>query len=111
MILGSATAREDTISIEVARTSERLVLAELRELGTDSSAHHGEPHGDRPGLEKPRGDGAMINGGYFVLSPKVIDYIEDDSTTWEQEPLKKLAETNQLNIRIEDLVFLKYTLM
>ena len=46
--------------------------------------------------EKPRGDGGMINGGYFVLSPKVIDYIEDDATTWEQEPLKKLAETDQL---------------
>ncbi len=46
--------------------------------------------------EKPRGDGAMINGGYFVLSPKVIDYIEDDLTIWEQEPLKKLAETDQL---------------
>lgn len=46
--------------------------------------------------EKPRGDGAMINGGYFVLSPKVIDYIEDDATTWEQEPLNKLAETDQL---------------
>lgn len=46
--------------------------------------------------EKPRGDGAMINGGYFVLSPKVLDYIEDDATTWEQEPLKKLAETDQL---------------
>jgi len=46
--------------------------------------------------EKPRGDGAMINGGFFVLSPKVIDYINDDSTTWEQEPLKKLAESNEL---------------
>jgi glucose-1-phosphate cytidylyltransferase len=46
--------------------------------------------------EKPRGDGAMINGGFFVLSPKVIDYIDDDSTTWEQYPLKKLAEDNQL---------------
>jgi glucose-1-phosphate cytidylyltransferase len=46
--------------------------------------------------EKPRGDGAMINGGFFVLSPKVLDYIENDSTTWEQYPLKKLAEDNQL---------------
>ncbi len=46
--------------------------------------------------EKPRGDGAMINGGYFVLSPKVIEYIEDDITTWEQYPLKKLAQDNQL---------------
>ena len=46
--------------------------------------------------EKPRGDGAMINGGYFVLSPKVIEYIQDDSTTWEQKPLKQLAEEGQL---------------
>ncbi|MCW8886171.1 MAG: glucose-1-phosphate cytidylyltransferase [Motiliproteus sp.] len=46
--------------------------------------------------EKPKGDGAMINGGFFVLSPKVIDYIEDDLTTWEQEPLIRLAEEEQL---------------
>ncbi|CAM3858552.1 glucose-1-phosphate cytidylyltransferase [Parendozoicomonas haliclonae] len=46
--------------------------------------------------EKPKGDGAMINGGFFVLSPKVIDLIEGDATTWEQEPLMKLAEQNQL---------------
>jgi len=46
--------------------------------------------------EKPRGDGALINGGYFVLSPKVIDRIEDDSTVWEQEPLKALAADKQL---------------
>lgn len=46
--------------------------------------------------EKPRGDGAMINGGFFVLSPKVIDYIENDSTTWEQYPLKQLALDEEL---------------
>ena len=46
--------------------------------------------------EKPGGDGAYINGGYFVLDPKVIDYIADDSTTWEEEPLQKLAHTGQL---------------
>ena len=46
--------------------------------------------------EKPKGDGAMINGGFFVLSPKVIDLIEDDSTVWEQEPLAKLAADNEL---------------
>lgn len=46
--------------------------------------------------EKPRGDGAMINGGYFVLSPRVIEYIEDDITTWEQYPLKQLAQDHQL---------------
>lgn len=47
--------------------------------------------------EKPEGDGAWINGGYFVLEPEVIDYIADDSTTWEQEPLQKLAHSNQLS--------------
>ncbi len=46
--------------------------------------------------EKPKGDGAMINGGFFVLSPKVLDYIENDSTTWEQYPLNKLAEDGKL---------------
>lgn len=46
--------------------------------------------------EKPKGDGAMINGGFFVLSPEVIDYIEDDSTVWEQYPLNQLALDKQL---------------
>ena len=46
--------------------------------------------------EKPKGDGALINGGYFVLSPKVIDRIEGDHTTWEQEPLKSLASDGEL---------------
>jgi glucose-1-phosphate cytidylyltransferase len=46
--------------------------------------------------EKPKGDGGMINGGFFVLSPNVIDLIKNDQTTWEREPLETLAETNQL---------------
>lgn len=46
--------------------------------------------------EKPKGDGAMINGGFFVLSPKVISRIEGDATIWEQEPLKSLAEDEEL---------------
>ena len=47
--------------------------------------------------EKPGGDGAWINGGYFVLEPEVIDYMTDDSTVWEQEPLEKLAHKEQLS--------------
>ncbi|MBV5341687.1 MAG: glucose-1-phosphate cytidylyltransferase [Deltaproteobacteria bacterium] len=46
--------------------------------------------------EKPKGDGAMINGGFFVLTPKVFEYLTDDSTVWEQDPLKNLAEDGQL---------------
>jgi glucose-1-phosphate cytidylyltransferase len=46
--------------------------------------------------EKPKGDGGMVNGGFFVLSPKVIDLIEGDQTTWEREPLEHLADTGNL---------------
>jgi glucose-1-phosphate cytidylyltransferase len=46
--------------------------------------------------EKPKGDGGMINGGFFVLSPKVIELISDDQTIWERGPLETLAESNQL---------------
>jgi glucose-1-phosphate cytidylyltransferase len=47
-------------------------------------------------MEKPKGDGAMINGGFFVLSPQVLDYIDGDSTIWEREPLERLAQEGQL---------------
>jgi len=47
-------------------------------------------------FEKPKGDGGYINGGFFVLSPKVIDYIENDNTSWESEPLTKLAQEGQV---------------
>jgi len=47
--------------------------------------------------EKQDGEGAWINGGYFVLEPEVIDYIAGDSTVWEKEPLEKLADSGQLS--------------
>lgn len=47
-------------------------------------------------VEKPRGDGGWINGGFFVLSPKVLPYIDKDATTWEAEPLDQLASEGQL---------------
>lgn len=47
-------------------------------------------------LEKPRGEGGWINGGYFVLSPKVIDLVDSDVTSWELEPMTRLASGNQL---------------
>lgn len=47
--------------------------------------------------EKPNGDGAWINGGFFVLEPDVIDYIEGDATVWEREPLQRLAREGQLS--------------
>lgn len=47
--------------------------------------------------EKPAGDGVAINGGFFVLSPTVINYIDDDSTVWEQSPLERLAREGELH--------------
>ena len=46
--------------------------------------------------EKPRGDGGLINGGFFILSPKAIDLIEGDQASWEGKPLAKLAEMNEM---------------
>lgn len=48
--------------------------------------------------EKPRGDGALINGGFFVLSPKVFSLLESDSSVWEQEPLMRLAAEENLMV-------------
>jgi len=47
--------------------------------------------------EKPQDDGTWINGGFFVLEPGVLDYISDDTTVWEQEPLEKLARDGNLS--------------
>lgn len=47
-------------------------------------------------VEKPPGDGGLINGGFFVLSPAVLEYIEGDETPWEGQPLAKLAADDQL---------------
>ncbi|MFA4828550.1 MAG: glucose-1-phosphate cytidylyltransferase [Thermodesulfovibrionales bacterium] len=46
--------------------------------------------------EKPQGDGGWINGGFFVLSPKVLDYIAGDQTIWEREPMDRLASEGQI---------------
>ena len=48
--------------------------------------------------EKPSGDGDWINGGFFVLEPEIFNYISDESSIWEKEPLEKLATENQLSV-------------
>ena len=47
-------------------------------------------------IEKPRGDGGLINGGFFILSPECLDLIQGDQASWEGEPLIELASTGQL---------------
>ena len=52
--------------------------------------------------EKPKGDGSLINGGFFVLEPSVLEFIEGDACTWEDYPLKTLAESNELSAYFHD---------
>lgn len=47
-------------------------------------------------MEKPKGDGGKINGGFFVMKPSIFDYIEGDETIWEQQPVGKLADEGEL---------------
>jgi len=56
-------------------------------------------HGDRVSsfLEKPKGDGGYVNGGFFVFEPELFDILKDDSTVLEREPLESLARNNQLS--------------
>ena len=53
-------------------------------------------------LEKPKGEGGWINGGFFVLSPKVLGLIADDSTSWELEPMQQLAAAGQMQAYFHD---------
>lgn len=48
--------------------------------------------------EKPQGDGAWFNGGFFVIEPRALDYVEGDSTVWEREPLERLAEEGKVGV-------------
>ena len=52
--------------------------------------------------EKPEGDGAWINGGFFILSPKVIDYIDGDKTIWERDPMERLAMEGQMSAYLHE---------
>ena len=52
--------------------------------------------------EKPQGDGGWINGGFFILSPKVIEHIADDDTVWEKYPMERLAQEGQLSAYFHD---------
>lgn len=53
-------------------------------------------------IEKPHGDNAYINGGFFVLSPKVLALLENDSTVWERKPLEILASSGELRAFVHD---------
>lgn len=53
-------------------------------------------------IEKPKGDGSRINGGYFILEPQVFEFIDGPSISWEEEPLREIANSGQLNAYVHD---------
>jgi glucose-1-phosphate cytidylyltransferase len=82
--------------IDFHRKSGRLATVTAVQPSGRFGALDIEGDGLRGYEEKPKGDGGWINGGFFVLSPAVGDYIDGDATVWEQQPLQRLAEDGQV---------------
>ena len=83
-------------TIELHRAQGRLAtVTAVQPPGRFGALDH-DGHHVTSFLEKPAGDGGWINGGYFVLSPAVIDLIDGDSVTWEREPMERLAREGQM---------------
>jgi glucose-1-phosphate cytidylyltransferase len=92
----------------VADVDLRALVAQHREQGATATVTAVQPGGRFGALqvdhhrrvrgfsEKPRGDGAWINGGFFVLEPSVGQYIDGDATVWEREPMERLAADGEL---------------
>ncbi len=68
-----------------------VTVTATQPVGKFGALQIGDDGGVSEFSEKPKGDGRWINGGFFVLSPKVLPYLKDDSTIWEREPLETLA--------------------
>jgi glucose-1-phosphate cytidylyltransferase len=85
-------------SIELHRREERLATVTATQPPGRFGALRFEGSKALGFQEKPQGDGGWINGGFFVLSPKVGAYIADDTTVWEREPMENLARDGQLSV-------------
>jgi len=84
--------------LESHKHSGRIVtLTAAMPSGRFGGLHLGEKSEVLSFQEKPKGDGNLVNAGFFVLNPRVFDYIKDDATMFEKEPLESLAKDGQLN--------------
>ncbi|SNR69862.1 glucose-1-phosphate cytidylyltransferase [Hymenobacter mucosus] len=84
-------------SLEQHQQSGKLcTVTAVQPSGRFGALNFGEQDAVTSFTEKPKGDGAWINGGFFVCEPAVIDYIEDDATIWEREPLERIAAAGQM---------------
>lgn len=83
--------------IDFHKSHGRLAtLTAVLPAGKFGALRFGENNKVEDFTEKPPGDGGWVNGGFFVLEPQIVDYIENDSTIWEREPLERLAKEGNL---------------
>ncbi|MBY0424046.1 MAG: glucose-1-phosphate cytidylyltransferase [Cytophagales bacterium] len=75
---------------------KKMTLTAIQPEGRYGALEFGEENSIKSFLEKPKGDGSWINGGFFVCQPEVMDYIEGDQTIFEREPIENLAKSSQL---------------
>ncbi len=73
-----------------------ITMTAVQPAGRYGAVHIEDGGSVRNFIEKPHGDGGWINGGFFVCEPKIVDYIENDSTVFEQDPLVRLAQDGEL---------------
>lgn len=71
-------------------------VTSVQPSGRFGALNIGEDHSVLSFMEKPKGDGAWINGGFFVCEPKVFDFIQGDLTVWEKDPMEQLASNGQM---------------
>ena len=83
-------------SIRFHREHGRYATVTAAQLPGRFGAHYGDGDKVISFKEKPHGDGSWVNAGFFVLNPRVLDYIEGDETLWEQEPIERIAGDGQL---------------
>lgn len=75
---------------------KKCTVTSVQPSGRFGALNIGEDYTVHSFMEKPKGDGAWINGGFFVCEPSVFDYIHGDQTVWEKEPLENLAHEGQM---------------
>jgi glucose-1-phosphate cytidylyltransferase len=78
-------------------SGKMCTVTAVQPSGRFGALHLSPDNGVQSFAEKPKGDGAWINGGFFVCNPGVFKYITNDDTTWEREPMENIALENQMN--------------
>ena len=78
------------------KSGKKVTVTAVQPSGRFGGLQIGEDNNVQEFVEKPKGDGNWINGGFFVCEPSVFDYIKDDTTIWEKTPLESLANENEL---------------